>query len=139
MVPLRGAPEVPPLCRETQSLGQQMLNAPFGINGLRHNDKNHSSVQSSRFAITYERLNLKMITSLGSPHFQTQLQAVPVLSSLYSSLISFSSFTFPSAPYRIFFLFLPLLPCHFILLSSQQQPSNIYIFPQNGKNVSETE
>ena len=25
---LRGAPEVPPLCRETQSLGQQMLNAP---------------------------------------------------------------------------------------------------------------
>ena len=30
----RGAPEVPPLCRETQSLGQQMLNAPFGINGL---------------------------------------------------------------------------------------------------------
>ena len=29
-----GAPEVPPLCRETQSLGQQMLNAPFGINGL---------------------------------------------------------------------------------------------------------
>ena len=32
---LRGAPEVPPLCRETQSLGQQMLNAPVGINGLR--------------------------------------------------------------------------------------------------------
>ena len=31
---LRGAPEVPPLCRETQSLGQQMLNTPFGINGL---------------------------------------------------------------------------------------------------------
>ena len=31
---LRGAPEVRPLCRETQSLGQQMLNAPVGINGL---------------------------------------------------------------------------------------------------------
>ena len=31
---LRGAPEVPPLCRETQSLGQQMLNAPVGINEL---------------------------------------------------------------------------------------------------------
>ena len=29
-----GAPEVPPWCRETQSLGQQMLNAPLGINGL---------------------------------------------------------------------------------------------------------
>ena len=28
---LRGAPEVPPLCRETQSLGQQMLNAPVAI------------------------------------------------------------------------------------------------------------
>ena len=31
---LRGAPEVPPLCRETQSLGQQMLNASVGINFL---------------------------------------------------------------------------------------------------------
>ena len=31
---LRGAPEVPPLCQETQSLGQQMLDAPVGINGL---------------------------------------------------------------------------------------------------------
>ena len=31
---IRGAPRVPPLCRETQSLGQQMLNAPVGINGL---------------------------------------------------------------------------------------------------------
>ena len=31
---LMGAPELPPLCRETQSLGQQMLNAPVGINGL---------------------------------------------------------------------------------------------------------
>ena len=28
-------PEVPPLYRETQSLGQHMLNAPVGINGLR--------------------------------------------------------------------------------------------------------
>ena len=28
-----GAPAVPPLCRETQSLGQQMLNATVGING----------------------------------------------------------------------------------------------------------
>ena len=32
---IMGAPRVPPLCRETQSLGQQMLNAPFGINGLK--------------------------------------------------------------------------------------------------------
>ena len=31
---LRGAPEVPPLCRETQSLGQQMLKEPLDINGL---------------------------------------------------------------------------------------------------------
>ena len=30
-------------------------------------------------------------------HLQTQIQAVPVLSSLYSSLISFSSLTFPGA------------------------------------------
>ena len=26
---------MPPLCRETQSLGQQMLKEPLGINGLR--------------------------------------------------------------------------------------------------------
>ena len=31
---LWGASEAPPLCRETQSLGQQMLNATVGINGL---------------------------------------------------------------------------------------------------------
>ena len=31
---IMGAPRVPPLCRETQSLGQQMLNATVGINGL---------------------------------------------------------------------------------------------------------
>ena len=36
---VRGAPEVPPLCRETQSLGQHMLelsceNATVGTNGL---------------------------------------------------------------------------------------------------------
>ena len=29
-----GAPEGPPICRETQSLGQQMLNTPVGIKGL---------------------------------------------------------------------------------------------------------
>ena len=47
---------------------------------------------------------------------QTQLQAVAVLSSLFSSLISFSSFTFPDAPYQIFLLFLPWFPCHFNLV-----------------------
>ena len=53
----------------------------------------------------------------GSPHLQTHLQAgfglKPVLSSLYPSLISFSSFIFLSAPYRISFLFLrwPFLSC----------------------------
>ena len=31
---IMGEPRVPPLSRETQSLGQQMLNAPVGINGL---------------------------------------------------------------------------------------------------------
>ena len=52
-------------------------------------------------------------TSQGSPHLQTQLQAVSVLSSLYPSLISFSSFKFPGASCRIFLPFLPWLPCHF--------------------------
>ena len=36
---LRGAPVVPPLCRETQSLGQQMLKEPLGINGLGSNNQ----------------------------------------------------------------------------------------------------
>ena len=31
---LRGTPTVLPLCRETHSLGQQMLNATVGTNGL---------------------------------------------------------------------------------------------------------
>ena len=42
---LRGAPEVPPLCRETQCLGQQMLNAPVGINGLTVNEQFSGRVQ----------------------------------------------------------------------------------------------
>ena len=36
---LRGAPVGPPLCRETQSLGQQMLNATVGINGLMYTQR----------------------------------------------------------------------------------------------------
>ena len=51
------------------------------------------------------------------------IQAVPVLSSLYPSLISFSYFTFPGVPYRIFLLFLPWLPCHFYLVVIEQQHS----------------
>ena len=52
-----------------------------------------------------------------SPLLQTQIQAVPVWSSLYHSLIYFSSFTFPGAPCRIFLRlfpgFLPFSPsCH---------------------------
>merc|ERR1719154_188239 len=45
-----------------------------------------------------------------------QIQGVPVLPSLYSSLISFSSSTFPGASYRFSLLFLPFLPCHFYLV-----------------------
>ena len=46
------------------------------------------------------------------------MQAVPVLSSLYPSFIYFLSFTFPGAPYWIFFHF---LPCHFYLVVIEQQ------------------
>ena len=46
---LRGAPEVPPLCRETQSLGQQMLNATVGINGLKCSPLLHACSISCRF------------------------------------------------------------------------------------------
>ena len=56
-------------------------------------------------------------------HLQTQIQAVQVhvLSSLNPSLISFSSFTFPGAPYQICLLFLAWLPCHFYLVVIEQQ------------------
>ena len=48
---LRGAPEVPPLCRETQSLGQHMLelsceNATVGKNGLIQTNRTEKRVQS---------------------------------------------------------------------------------------------
>ena len=46
---LRGAPEVPPLCRETQSLGQQMLNATAGKKWVKEkkNRKNNSDQSPS--------------------------------------------------------------------------------------------
>ena len=46
---LSGAPEVPPLCRETQSLGQQILNAPVGINGLKTQPMYAGSVSERSF------------------------------------------------------------------------------------------
>jgi len=42
------------------------------------------------------------------------------------SLISFLSFTFPGAPYRIFLLFLPWLPSHFNLVVIEQQHMTDY-------------
>ena len=71
----------------------------------------------------------KQPTSQGSPHLQSQLQAVPVLSSIYPSLISFSYFTFPGAPYRISLLFLPWLPFFaiFILLSPNNKLYSLHV------------
>ena len=72
--------------------------------------------------------NLRTAPSLRWPLWEptsqglnTQIQAFPVLSSLYTSLISFSSCTFPSAPYRIFLLFLPWLSRQFYLVAIEQQ------------------
>ena len=39
---LRGAPAVPPLCRETQSLGQQMLGGHEWVNKLLHRECGHA-------------------------------------------------------------------------------------------------
>ena len=50
---LRGAPAVPPLCRETRSLAQQMLNATVGINGLNRVGKGKSCVRSEIFSKSY--------------------------------------------------------------------------------------
>ena len=40
-----------PLCRETQSLGQQMLNAPVGINGLMVDTNNSTNIFSLPFQV----------------------------------------------------------------------------------------
>ena len=53
---LRGVPAVPPLCRETQFLGQQMLNAPVGINGLKTNDESITRLLVLYTAINHLRL-----------------------------------------------------------------------------------
>ena len=58
---LRGAPAVPPLCRETQSLGQQMLNATVGINGL-----NNQNVYSRKVLLHTSYDEKKYIICKGS-------------------------------------------------------------------------
>ena len=50
---IMGAPEIPSLCREMQSLGQQMLNAPVGINGLI--DSSPSSFSIERIFFTFDQ------------------------------------------------------------------------------------
>ena len=81
--------------------------------------KRRISIVASKW-MDYFRIGLRAIlvranhlTRVTSP----QIQAVSVLSSLYPSLIFFSSFTFAGAPYRIFLLFLIWLPCHFYLIA----------------------
>ena len=57
--------------------------------------------------------------------FKLNSKTVSVLSSLDPSFL-FSFFTFPSAPYQIFILFLHWLPCHFyfiVIEQKQQQDS----------------
>ena len=61
----------------------------------------------------------------GSPHLQTQLQVVPVLSSLYPSLISFSSLTFPAHPTGFSICFFPGFLAIFTLLSSNNNNNNL--------------
>ena len=56
------------------------------------------------------------------PHLQTQLQDSSRLTFSWPFYyISFSSFTFPGTPYRIFLLYLPSLPCHFYLVVIEQR------------------
>ena len=49
------------------------------------------------------------------------------LQNLYRIIFNYISFfTFPSAPYRIFFLLLPWLPCHFYLVVIEQQQEGLH-------------
>ena len=82
----------------------------------------HSSYNTNHNFLSYKVVtNIDVPTSHGSPHLQTQIQAVLVLFYLHSSLISFSSFNFADSPYRIALLFLPWLPCLFYLVVIEQQ------------------
>ena len=67
---------------------------------------------SQRTVAVDARVKYPLYLSQGSPHLQTQLQDGSHFTFSYNS---FSSFTFPAAPYRIFLLFLSWLPCHFYL------------------------
>ena len=78
-----------------------------GNNNFPKRGKFYDGDVGSRFLFRAKTNSLKV---------QTQLQTVPILSLLYPSVISFSSFTFPGAPYQIFLLFHPWLPCHFYLV-----------------------
>ena len=73
--------------------------------------------------ISLLQMNLITVTSL--PISNAGLIQVPVLSSLDPYHISFSSFTFPGAPYWIFLLFIPWLPCHFYLVVIEQQQKQL--------------
>ena len=56
-----------------------------------------------------------------------------VLSSLYPSLISFSSLTFPGSPYRIFLLLLLWLPRHFYIVVMTTTRVSRLIYPSTHK------
>ena len=66
-----------------------------------------------------------------SPHLQNQLQDG---SRLTFSSISFSFLTFPRAPYRIFLLYLPRLPCHFHIVVIEQQQQLGWICSTNERH-----
>ena len=56
---LRGAPAVSPLCREAQSLGQQMVNVTVGKNGFEES-KRGSATQTGEGG--YKRKGVRKIT-----------------------------------------------------------------------------
>ena len=70
------------------------------------------------FLIMAMDINVGFYLIQGLPHLQTQLEDGYRLT--FSSN-SFSYFTFPGTPYRIFLRFLPWLPCLFYLGVSEQQ------------------
>ena len=81
-------------------------------------------------AIVYMRVNLTRITS---PPISTTGGFRVIFSVLFSS-ISFSSFTFTGAPYRIFLLFLPWLPSHFYPVIIEQK-QHVYCVSKRGMQL----
>ena len=76
------------------------------------------------FCVPFSYISFPSFTFSGAPPNLTP-RRFPFYLILIILLCFLFVFHLPGAPYRIFFLFLPWLPCHFYLVASEQQHVNL--------------